>query len=115
MSAARWDIFCNVVDHYGDIGVSWRLARQLAHEHAFAVRLWVDDLATFHRLCSDVDAAADRQLVGTVEVRHWRPDADFNDAAGVVVEAFGSRAPERYLEAMAAPQPPGRSGSTSST
>ena len=27
-----WDIFCNVVDNYGDIGVSWRLARQLANE-----------------------------------------------------------------------------------
>ncbi len=105
MSAARWDIFCNVVDHYGDIGVSWRLARQLAREHALGVRLWVDDLATFHRLCSDVDAAADRQFLGTVEVRHWRPDADFNDAAGVVVEAFGSRAPEPYLEAMAARTP----------
>ena len=114
MSAARWDIFCNVVDHYGDIGVSWRLARQLARRARARVRLWVDDLATFHRLCSDVDAAADRQVLGTVEVRHWRPDADFSDAAGVVVEAFGSRAPEAYLDAMAA-RSSGRSGSTSNT
>ncbi|WP_187492385.1 elongation factor P maturation arginine rhamnosyltransferase EarP, partial [Pantoea agglomerans] len=22
-----WDIFCTVVDNYGDIGVTWRLAR----------------------------------------------------------------------------------------
>ncbi|MHB9159243.1 MAG: elongation factor P maturation arginine rhamnosyltransferase EarP, partial [Thiobacillus sp.] len=21
-----WDIFCNVVDNYGDIGIAWRLA-----------------------------------------------------------------------------------------
>ena len=27
-----WDIFCSVVDYYGDIGVTWRLARQLAAE-----------------------------------------------------------------------------------
>ena len=26
---ATWDIFCSVVDNYGDIGVTWRLARQL--------------------------------------------------------------------------------------
>ena len=45
-----WDIFCTVVDNYGDIGVCWRLARQLAAEHGFAVRLWVDDLASFARL-----------------------------------------------------------------
>lgn len=38
----RWDIFCHVVDNYGDIGVCWRLATQLA-ARGQAVRLWVDD------------------------------------------------------------------------
>ena len=28
----RWDIFCRVVDNYGDAGVAWRLARELAAE-----------------------------------------------------------------------------------
>ncbi len=31
------DIFCNVIDNYGDIGVSRRLARQLANEPLGAV------------------------------------------------------------------------------
>ncbi|MDR2678109.1 MAG: elongation factor P maturation arginine rhamnosyltransferase EarP, partial [Zoogloeaceae bacterium] len=44
MTLSRWDIFCHVVDNFGDIGVCWRLARQLAGEHGLAVRLWVDDL-----------------------------------------------------------------------
>ena len=44
------DIFCSVVDNYGDIGVCWRLARQLANEHGLAVRLWVDDLHSFGRM-----------------------------------------------------------------
>ncbi|MBY0234099.1 MAG: elongation factor P maturation arginine rhamnosyltransferase EarP, partial [Burkholderiaceae bacterium] len=26
----QWDLFCRVIDNYGDIGVSWRLARDLA-------------------------------------------------------------------------------------
>ena len=42
---ASWDIFCSVVDNYGDIGVTWRLARQLVAEHQQGVRpgrfLWV--------------------------------------------------------------------------
>ncbi|TCJ16194.1 DUF2331 family protein [Parasulfuritortus cantonensis] len=42
-----WDLFCAVVDNYGDIGITWRLARQLASEHRLRVRLWVDDLAAF--------------------------------------------------------------------
>ncbi|MBY0444112.1 MAG: elongation factor P maturation arginine rhamnosyltransferase EarP, partial [Burkholderiales bacterium] len=41
-NTVRWDIFCRVIDNYGDIGVCWRLARQLSFEHGFAVRLMVD-------------------------------------------------------------------------
>lgn len=60
-----WDIFCTVVDNYGDIGVTWRLARQLVAEHDLSVRLWVDDLDAFVPLCPGADAAAsqDRKSV----------------------------------------------------
>ncbi len=40
----KWDIFCNVVDNFGDIGVCWRLACNLA-ARGKAVRLWVDDVS----------------------------------------------------------------------
>jgi len=30
-ATARWDIFCRVIDNFGDAGVSWRLARLLAN------------------------------------------------------------------------------------
>ena len=53
----RCDIFCQVVDNYGDIGVCWRLARQLVAEHGYRVRLWVDDLPSFSRLCPQLDTA----------------------------------------------------------
>ena len=41
---SKWDIFCNVVDNFGDIGVCWRLACNLA-ERGISVRLWVDDVS----------------------------------------------------------------------
>jgi hypothetical protein len=50
-SITSWDLFCRVVDNYGDIGVCWRLARQLTQEHGHTVRLWVDDLRAFEKLC----------------------------------------------------------------
>ncbi len=50
----RWDIFCKVVDNYGDIGTCWRLARQLIGEHDADVRLWVDRLPSLARLCPKV-------------------------------------------------------------
>ncbi|MBF3058206.1 elongation factor P maturation arginine rhamnosyltransferase EarP, partial [Pseudomonas aeruginosa] len=54
---ASWDIFCSVVDNYGDIGVTWRLARQLAAEYGQAVRLWVDEPQAFARICPRADPA----------------------------------------------------------
>ena len=69
------DIFCNVIDNYGDIGVCWRLARQLVHEHGLAVRLWVDDLGSLAKLCHETDAARDIQHCRGVEVRRWTADA----------------------------------------
>ena len=41
---SKWDIFCNVVDNFGDIGVCWRLACNLA-ARGKVVRLWVDDVS----------------------------------------------------------------------
>ncbi len=68
---ATWDIFCSVVDNYGDIGVTWRLARQLVAEHGLAVRLWVDDLQAFTPMCPGADASAAQQWQHGVDVRQW--------------------------------------------
>ena len=100
-----WDIFCNVVDNYGDIGVCWRLARQLVAEHGLRVRLWVDDLKSFQPLCPDIDVQISVQMIAGVEVRHWQ--ANFPELApgGVVIEAFGCRLPERFVTAMVLRKP----------
>ncbi len=119
------DIFCAVVDNYGDIGVCWRLAKQLAHEHGMMVRLWVDDLASFRRLCPSVDASLAQQHCRGVEVRHWTADTlpplshplsrpvghplplageglGERGVADLVIEAFACELPQRYVAAMAA-------------
>ena len=100
------DIFCTVVDNYGDIGVCWRLARQLANEYGMAVRLWVDDLGAFARLWPTVDAGLDEQVCDGVTVRAWRTPFAAAKPAQVVVEAFGCALPDSYLEAMARQSPP---------
>ena len=95
-----WDIFCSVVDNYGDIGVTWRLARQLAAEHDLAVRLWVDDLRAVVPLCPEADATASEQWQQGVEVRQWPQVWAAVEVADVVIEAFGCKLPEAYLRAM---------------
>ncbi|QXI26978.1 elongation factor P maturation arginine rhamnosyltransferase EarP [Pseudomonas vanderleydeniana] len=98
---ANWDIFCTVVDNYGDIGVTWRLARQLVAEHGLTVRLWVDDLRSFERLCPELAIDCTQQVQQGVEVRHWSGDWQPVDAADVVIAAFACQLPAPYLEAMA--------------
>ena len=101
-----WNLFCNVVDNYGDIGVAWRLARGLARSPDRAVRLWVDDLVAFQRLWPAVDADRDEQVCEGVTVRAWRSPFAEAVPAQVVVEAFGCALPDAYLEAMARQSPP---------
>ena len=67
----RWDIFCAVVDNFGDIGICWRLARQLRVDHGQRVRLWVDDLTSFASIQPAIDPAADEQTLDGVEISKW--------------------------------------------
>lgn len=43
-------LFCSVIDNYGDIGVSWRLAQILQRELGWQVHLWLDDEAALRAL-----------------------------------------------------------------
>ncbi|MCX2685266.1 elongation factor P maturation arginine rhamnosyltransferase EarP [Pseudomonas sp. DCB_AW] len=104
---ATWDIFCTVVDNYGDIGVTWRLARQLVDEHDLAVRLWVDDLNAFVPMCPGADATALQQWQHGVDVRQWPAEWLPVEPAEVVIGAFACQLPAHYVEAMRArPKPP---------
>ena len=77
-----WDIFCKVIDNYGDIGVCWRLSADLA-ARGERVRLWVDDASALRWM-------APHGCPG-VEVRAWtQPLALHGVAPGdVLVESFG--------------------------
>lgn len=105
MSSVRADLFCRVIDNYGDIGVCWRLARRLAHDRKWRLRLWVDALPAFAVLEPEVDPARARQTVQGIEVVRW--DAQAETAAGltpgdVAIEAFACDPPARYVAGMAA-------------
>jgi uncharacterized repeat protein (TIGR03837 family) len=103
-TASSLAIFCKVVDNYGDIGICWRLARQLQQEHGIAVTLWVDHLESFQRICPQLVLGAEIQQLAGVTVRHWR-DQDGAFAAGevadIVIEFFACDIPPAYIAAMA--------------
>lgn len=100
-----WDIFCSVVDNYGDIGVCWRLARQLAAEQGQSVRLFIDDLTSFKRLWPAIDCSVAVQSAEGVEVRQWTAALPAVVPAEIVIEGFGVKLPQNYLVAMASRRP----------
>lgn len=90
-----WDLFCRVIDNYGDAGVCWRLACGLA-ARGQRVRLVIDDPAPLRFMAPH--GAAD------VEVLPWPGPAE---PGAVVVEAFGCDPPEAFVAAMSSrPRPP---------
>ncbi|MDP9043195.1 MAG: elongation factor P maturation arginine rhamnosyltransferase EarP [Pseudomonadota bacterium] len=86
-----WDLFCHVVDNFGDIGVCWRLAADLA-ARGERVRLCTDDASALGWMAPDGAPG--------VEVRGW--EAAPGPAADVVIEAFGCELPAPFRHRMAA-------------
>jgi uncharacterized repeat protein (TIGR03837 family) len=99
--AARWDVFCRVVDNFGDAGIGWRLARQLATEHGIRSTLWIDRPETLARLVPGLGPGSSRDGVTVrrwqdAETAEWRPD----EVADVVIAAFAAELPAALRRAM---------------
>ena len=94
----HWDIFCKVIDNFGDIGVCWRLASDLA-ARGQTVRLWLDDSAALQWMAPD--GCTGVQVMRWVEglpiditvVDRLPPD--------VIIEAFGCDAAPEFIAACA--------------
>jgi uncharacterized repeat protein (TIGR03837 family) len=87
------DLFCRVIDNYGDAGVCLRLARALVQRHGFTVRLWCDDVGLLNRLEPSPTAG--------LSFQDWDAHAVATPAQGVIC-GFGCSLDDVYLQAMAA-------------
>lgn len=95
----RVDLFCRVVDNFGDIGVCWRLARQLT-ALGWPVRLWVDDLSSFARLEGRLSSRLPAQIIDGVDIIHWTQPAPDLTPHDVVIEAFACDPPPAFVHRM---------------
>ena len=104
-----WDIFCHVIDNWGDLGVCWRLTRQLA-QRGQRVRLWVDDASALAWMAPGA-LQSQGELAG-LRVHPWprqQPDAPAPaiEPGDVLIEAFGCHIEPHWVQAL---QPEGRAG-----
>ena len=82
----QWDVFCQVIDNFGDIGVCWRFAADLA-ARGQQVRLWVDDASALAWMAPEGCEG--------VDVRPWHsalPGPDDLQPEGIVVFPVPSNA-----------------------
>jgi uncharacterized repeat protein (TIGR03837 family) len=93
------DIFCKIVDNFGDIGVCWRLAKQLRNEHGLPVRLFVDDLSIAEKILIGL-RNEEEQMHDGVSIIRWGGATQFTHVADVVVETFACGLPSTYLRQM---------------
>ena len=98
----RWDVFCRVIDNFGDIGVCWRLCAALA-ARGHAVRLWTDDGAALTWMAP---GARDGAWPG-VQVLGWDRSKDTAflrqlTTADVWIEGFGCEIAPEFIASHAA-------------
>ncbi|KJS70863.1 MAG: hypothetical protein JM57_08085 [Comamonadaceae bacterium BICA1-1] len=130
-----WDIFCHVIDNWGDLGVCWRLARQLA-QRGQRVRLWADDASALAWMAPGVLQSQGQSLgpqssqhgsqhgglyaaallgqgeLAGLSVHPWprqQPGAPAPavEPGDVLIEAFGCHIEPHWVQAL---QPEGRPG-----
>lgn len=97
-------LFCRVIDNFGDIGVSWRLAKQLVCEQNMQVVLWVDDWQAVQALLPDIGNES-CEYEGVL-LRFWCESEHEHGlqkipAADAVIETFACDVPEAVLQWLA--------------
>src|SRR5690606_39000759 len=97
-----FDIFCRVIDNFGDIGVCWRLAKQLSGmPPAYPVRLWVDDIHSFAKIEPAINPLFSQLTIAGVDIVHLSASPPALLPHLVVIEAFACGPTAQFLAAMA--------------
>ena len=94
------DIFCRVIDNFGDAGVLWRLARDFTN-HGHQVRLIIDDVKTLAALAPELKGDHFSQKTSRgIQVVLWESAWDKADCplepAQIVIEGFACQIPRDY-------------------
>jgi uncharacterized repeat protein (TIGR03837 family) len=103
-----WDVFCRVIDNYGDIGVCWRLCADLA-ARGHTARLWVDDASALAWMAPHGAPGVTVRAWAEAEAAPTEPAVAACDAltpGDVVIESFGCHLPDAFLARMQRARPP---------
>ena len=68
-------ILCKVVDNFGDIGVAWRMSRQLRMQNPDCkLNLIVDDMHSFSKIDNRINPELKLQSVNDIQIYNWNDE-----------------------------------------
>ena len=101
MELKTLDIFCKIIDNYGDIGVVYRTAKELQKIFPKSkIRAFLNKLDEFKKINSQVLDLPSQNIDGIeyITFDYLRDNANELLTAQVIIEAFGCQIPEEYME-----------------
>lgn len=101
MELKTLDIFCEIIDNYGDIGVVYRTAKELQKIFPESkIRVFLNRLDEFKKINSQVIDLPSQNIDGIeyITFDYLRDNANKLLTAQVIIEAFGCQIPEEYIE-----------------
>lgn len=96
------DIFCDIIDNYGDIGFVYRLAKEITkQDKSLFIRVFLNNLESFQVINSKINILKKIQVIDGIEyinMNHLSSEDYINIIPSeVAIEAFACELPEDYF------------------
>ncbi len=101
MKAESIDIFCEIIDNFGDIGVVYRISKELKKIFQnVRIRIVLNRLDEFKAINRKVEDMEYQEIDGLICVteKYVKENIDTFGTADIFIEAFGCNVPEEYVE-----------------
>lgn len=90
------DIFCDIIDNFGDIGIVYRLSKDLS-ERNFDVRIFVNKLEEVSKIVDGFDSNIKNQKLKKITFVDL-DNFSYDYSADIIIEAFAIDIPQKYLD-----------------
>lgn len=92
------DFFCDIIDNYGDIGVVYRLGKEL-YNKGYKVRIFVNNFNEVSKIIKGFNPKLTYQVCNGIEFFDFN-SFEINETAEVIIEAFAVDIPQNYLDKL---------------
>lgn len=102
MKLESLDIFCEIIDNYGDIGVVYRVAKEFKNSYGedIKIRVFLNRTEEFLKINSQAKNLP-TQIINRIEYTtfdYLEKNIDKYNTSNVIIEAFGCNIPQVYMD-----------------